>query len=187
MGALTEKTALIFGASGITGHPIARLCLSYPTPTSFRRVIGLTARSLAIAEAGFPADPRLELYSGLDLSNGEESTRTFLQGIEGIGEVTNVYFAGESRLPGARRQGNKSKERSDRDCLYHCGERGGELTRKPAYVHLGWGAADSASRAKENVSLVINAITALEVVCPNLEFFTFATGGKVRQSFPEHI
>lgn len=91
----TGKTALIFGASGITGHPIARLCLSYPTSTTFSRVIGLNARPLTIAEAGLPADTRLELYSGLDLSKDEESTRKFLEGIEGIGKVTNVYFAGE--------------------------------------------------------------------------------------------
>jgi hypothetical protein len=48
-----------------------------------------------------------------------------------------------------------------------------------AYVHRGWGDEGSEERIKENVDFIINAVTAVEAVCPNLQFWTFPTGGKV--------
>jgi hypothetical protein len=48
-----------------------------------------------------------------------------------------------------------------------------------AYVHRGWGEEDAEARKKENVDFIINAVRAVEAVCPNLEFWTFPTGGKV--------
>ncbi|KAN0096263.1 hypothetical protein V8E51_015068 [Hyaloscypha variabilis] len=48
-----------------------------------------------------------------------------------------------------------------------------------AYVHRGWGDEGSEERIKENVDFLINAIAAVEAVCPNLQFWTFPTGGKV--------
>ncbi|PMD36059.1 hypothetical protein L207DRAFT_587088 [Hyaloscypha variabilis F] len=48
-----------------------------------------------------------------------------------------------------------------------------------AYVHRGWGGEGSEERIKENVDFLINAIAAVEAVCPNLQFWTFPTGGKV--------
>ncbi|RDW77831.1 hypothetical protein BP6252_05884 [Coleophoma cylindrospora] len=47
-----------------------------------------------------------------------------------------------------------------------------------AYVHSGWGEEDSEKRKEQNTKFVVNAVAALEIVCPNMEFFTFATGGK---------
>jgi len=47
-----------------------------------------------------------------------------------------------------------------------------------AYVHRGWGNSDSESRTKENVEFIVNAVHAVEEVCPNLQFWTFPTGGK---------
>lgn len=49
-----------------------------------------------------------------------------------------------------------------------------------AYVHRGWGTEDSEKRAKENVDFIANAVAAVENVCPKLQFWTFPTGGKVR-------
>lgn len=87
--------ALIFGASGITGWAITNSALSYPTPTTFSRVIGLTSRPLSIKVAGLPFDPRLELYAGLDLGQDVRSIVTYLRSIERIEEITHVYFAGK--------------------------------------------------------------------------------------------
>ncbi|KAK4545423.1 hypothetical protein LTR36_002773 [Oleoguttula mirabilis] len=132
--------ALVFGASGITGWAIVNESLTYPTSTTFSRIIGLTSRPLTVQDAGLPQDPRLQLYAGLDLSKDIESTVAYLHAIPGIEHITHVYFA--------------------------------------AYVHLGWGASDSASRARENVKFLTSAVTAIETECPNLHFFTFPTGGK---------
>ncbi|KAG0645390.1 Short chain dehydrogenase sirQ [Hyphodiscus hymeniophilus] len=132
--------ALVFGASGITGWAITNSALSYPTPTTFSRVVGLTSRSLSINEAALPSDPRLELHAGLDLGQDVQSIVKYLSSIERIEEITHVYFA--------------------------------------AYVHRGWGDQDSASRKKENVDFIVNAVTAIETVCPGLQFWTYPSGGK---------
>jgi hypothetical protein len=46
-------------------------------------------------------------------------------------------------------------------------------------VHRGLGDEGSEERIKENVDFIVNAVTAVEAVCPNLQFWTFPTGGKV--------
>jgi len=86
--------ALVFGASGITGWAIANSALSYPTSTSFSRVVGLTSRPLTPESARFPPDPRLELNAGLDLSQDVSSIVAYLKTVENIKEITHVYFAG---------------------------------------------------------------------------------------------
>lgn len=48
-----------------------------------------------------------------------------------------------------------------------------------AYVHRGWGDKNSEEQVKENVDFIVNAVAAVEAVCPNLQFWTFPTGGKV--------
>jgi hypothetical protein len=140
----TDLQALVFGASGITGWAITNSALSYPTSSTFRRVVGLTSRPLSMEDSGFPRDPRLRLYSGLDLSQDAFSIAKYLKSTENINDITHVYFA--------------------------------------AYVHRGWGEEDSESRRKENVDFIVNAVAAVEQVCPKLEFWTFPTGGKVIKS-----
>lgn len=87
--------ALVFGASGITGWAITNSALSYPTPTTFSRVVGLTSRPLSLADSHFPFDPRLQLYSGLDLSQDAQSIAEYLRKVEDIADITHVYFAGK--------------------------------------------------------------------------------------------
>jgi hypothetical protein len=82
----TTYRALVFGASGITGWGIVQEALTYPTPTTFDKVIGLTNRPLTKAEALLPKDERLVLYSGINLSAGVEAVQASLSQIEGIGE-----------------------------------------------------------------------------------------------------
>jgi hypothetical protein len=86
--------ALVFGASGITGWAIAHTSLSYPTTTTFSRVIGLTNRPLSTKDSYLPPDPRLSLHSGVDLSGDENTISDSLSKINGVSEVTHVYFAG---------------------------------------------------------------------------------------------
>jgi len=86
--------ALVFGASGITGWAIANSALSYPTAKTFSRVIGLTSRPLSLKDSGLPLDPRLQLYSGLDLSQDAKTITEYLKKIENIDQITHVYFAG---------------------------------------------------------------------------------------------
>jgi hypothetical protein len=91
-GTSIPLTALVFGASGVTGHAIIKTLLSYPTPTTFSRVIGLTNRPLSSAIARLPEDERLELYSEINLLEREKSLLQ-LQHIPGIQQVTHVYYA----------------------------------------------------------------------------------------------
>jgi hypothetical protein len=91
----TTYRALVFGASGITGWSIVQEALTYPTPTTFDKVIGLTNRPLTKVEALLPEDERLVLYSGVDLSSGLYAVQASLSQIEGIGGVTHVYFGGK--------------------------------------------------------------------------------------------
>jgi hypothetical protein len=90
------NTALIFGASGITGWAVAKAALEYPTPTTFDKVIALTNRPLSKQDAYLPDDSRLALYSGIDLSSGVDKLVGDLKKIDGIEGVTHVYFTGES-------------------------------------------------------------------------------------------
>lgn len=88
-----ELQALVFGASGVTGWALTNAALSYPTATTFKRVVGLTNRPLSVEEAGLPPDPRLQLYPGLDLGKDSQSVTEYLSKIEDIGETTHIYFA----------------------------------------------------------------------------------------------
>jgi hypothetical protein len=92
---VTGLQALVFGASGITGWAITHSALSYPISTTFTRVVGLTSRPLSLKDSGFPSDPRLQLYSGLDLSQDAETITQYLKKIDRIDEITHVYFAGK--------------------------------------------------------------------------------------------
>ena len=50
-------------------------------------------------------------------------------------------------------------------------------------MHRGWGDEGSEERIKENVDFIVNAVAAVEAVCPNLKFWIFPTGGKVLRSY----
>ncbi|CZR63447.1 uncharacterized protein PAC_13344 [Phialocephala subalpina] len=84
--------ALVFGASGITGWAITNSALSYPTPTAFSRVVGFTSRPLSLKDLDFPSDPRLQLYSGLDLSQDADTITKYLKKIENIDQITHHTY-----------------------------------------------------------------------------------------------
>jgi hypothetical protein len=86
--------ALIFGASGISGWAITKAAISSKKPYNFDKVIALTNRPLSVKDSGLPADPRLVLRSGLDLTKGLEAVIDVLKQIQGIEKTTHVYFTG---------------------------------------------------------------------------------------------
>lgn len=90
-------TALVFGASGISGWAVMHNLLIYPSPNTFRRIIGLTNRPLSKAEGDFPDDDtRIELYSGIDLRQELEGVTTRLTNtVPMVEEVTHVYYCGK--------------------------------------------------------------------------------------------
>lgn len=93
----TGLQALVFGASGITGWAITNSALTYTSSSTFSRVVGLTSRPLSLETSGFPTDSRLQLHSGLDLSQDAETIRKYLRKIENVERITHVYFAGMKR------------------------------------------------------------------------------------------
>jgi hypothetical protein len=92
----TKNVALVFGASGISGWAVTKCALSYPTPTTFDRVIGLTNRPLPLEKSGLPDDPRLELHSGVNLRGSLNEVLSQLQEkVPHLEDVTHVYYLGK--------------------------------------------------------------------------------------------
>ncbi|KAL6408614.1 hypothetical protein AUP68_07558 [Ilyonectria robusta] len=86
-----ERVALILGSSGISGWGLLHECLSYPSTNTFSRVLGLSLRPITVEEARLPQDERLELHSGLDLTDKDQTLET-LRAIPGIEHVTHIYY-----------------------------------------------------------------------------------------------
>ncbi|PLB44203.1 hypothetical protein P170DRAFT_416668 [Aspergillus steynii IBT 23096] len=87
-----NNVALVFGASGISGWAATKNLLTYPTPTTFSRVVGLTNRPKTVEESGLPQDPRLELYSGIDLRSSFENVVAQMQKIPNLDQITHIYY-----------------------------------------------------------------------------------------------
>jgi hypothetical protein len=94
---MEDHVALVFGASGISGWAVMQNLLTYPSPTTFGRIIGLTNRPLSKAESNLPEDDkRVELYSGIDLRQELEEVKKRLSNtIPRLEEVTHVYYCGK--------------------------------------------------------------------------------------------
>lgn len=100
MGPTKENVALVFGASGISGWAVTKNLLTYPTSTTFSRIIGLTNRPMSLEEGGLPSDDkRLELYHGVNLREELgavlEQMKTTIPRVE---EVTHVYYLAYSNV-----------------------------------------------------------------------------------------
>lgn len=90
-------TALVFGASGISGWAVMQNLLSYPSPDTFRRIVGLTNRPMSKADGNFAEDDkRIELYSGFDLRQELGGVKTQLTNtVPRLQELTHVYYCGK--------------------------------------------------------------------------------------------
>jgi hypothetical protein len=89
------KSALVFGASGVTGWSFVNEILNdYPKKGVWDKVHALTNRPLVQKESFWPNDPRLNIVSGVDLLKGsQKDLEQELKGkIDGIDKVTHVYF-----------------------------------------------------------------------------------------------
>ncbi|KAH8651832.1 hypothetical protein BGZ60DRAFT_436413 [Tricladium varicosporioides] len=89
-----SKSALIFGASGVTGWAFVNEILNdYPKKGIWGKVHALTNRPLKQSDSLWTNDPRLNIVSGIDLLKGtQENLEAALGVIEGIKEVTHVYY-----------------------------------------------------------------------------------------------
>ena len=90
-----SKSALVFGASGVTGWSFPNEILNdYPKKGVWGKVHALTNRPLSQKQSLWPEDPRLNIVSGIDLLKGtqEELEATIKEKIEGIEDVTHVFY-----------------------------------------------------------------------------------------------
>lgn len=90
-----SKSALVFGASGVTGWSFVNEILNdYPAENVWKRVHALTNRPLSQEQSQWPSDPRLNIVSGIDLLEGtqEELESTLKERIPDVSEVTHVYY-----------------------------------------------------------------------------------------------
>ncbi|PSN65021.1 hypothetical protein BS50DRAFT_575132 [Corynespora cassiicola Philippines] len=90
-----SKTALVFGASGVTGWSFINEILNdYPQPNIWKRVHALTNRPLSLQQSQWPNDPRLNIVSGIDLLKGsqEELEAEIKSKVDHVEEITHVYY-----------------------------------------------------------------------------------------------
>ncbi|KAE8867373.1 hypothetical protein PTNB73_05467 [Pyrenophora teres f. teres] len=90
-----SKSALVFGASGVTGWSFINEILSdYPAKKVWKRAHALSNRPLSLSQSQWPEDPRLNMVSGIDLLGYDQETveKEMQQKIPDISEVTHVYY-----------------------------------------------------------------------------------------------
>jgi hypothetical protein len=93
-----SKTALVFGASGVTGWATVNEILNdYPKKGIWKKVHALTNRPLSKELSQWPDDSRLDIVSGIDLLQGsqKELEQTIKDKIPDIGNVTHVIYLGK--------------------------------------------------------------------------------------------
>jgi len=91
-----SKSALIFGASGVTGWAFVNEMLNdYPKKQIWTKVHALTNRPLKAEDSLWPKDDRLNIVSGIDLLKGsQDDLERELRNIDAIEKVTHVYYLG---------------------------------------------------------------------------------------------
>ncbi|KAI0028559.1 hypothetical protein K488DRAFT_89633 [Vararia minispora EC-137] len=91
-GTMTQRVALVFGASGVSGWAMTRELLLYPSQKTFTRIIALSNRPLS-HDVFLLDDPRLELVSGIDLTQPVDVVvRLLREKNRNIEQVTHVYW-----------------------------------------------------------------------------------------------
>ncbi|KAH7377329.1 hypothetical protein BKA66DRAFT_496475 [Pyrenochaeta sp. MPI-SDFR-AT-0127] len=90
-----SKSALVFGASGVTGWSFINEILNdYPKENTWKRAHALTNRPLSQEQSQWPNDSRLNIVSGIDLLANDQTSleKELKQKIHDIDEVTHVYY-----------------------------------------------------------------------------------------------
>jgi nucleoside-diphosphate-sugar epimerase len=95
-----SKSVLVFGASGVSGWAfVNELLHDYPRPGIWKRIHALTNRPLPPSSSLWPCSPKINLISGIDLLSGsQEDLEAELKIVDGIEEVTHVFYLGERAL-----------------------------------------------------------------------------------------
>lgn len=90
------KKALVFGASGVTGWSFVNELLNdYPKNGIWDAVVAMTNRPLKQKDSLWPADPRLQIVSGVNLLDTQQSIeRALKDSVKGIDQITHVYYLG---------------------------------------------------------------------------------------------
>lgn len=158
--------ALIFGASGISGWALLNEITSYPTPTTFAKITGLSNRPLTLEQAYLPQDPRLNLINGIDLTKSvDEVVGMLKEKVEDAQTISHVFFTGILRP-------------HDQWLLQV------KADPHPAYIQED----NFESLRKVNTALLDTAIRAIEQVSPALKMVVLQTGGKgYGLEFPDKV
>lgn len=96
---MTGKTAVVFGASGVSGWSLVNEILhDYPAKGTWDEVYALTNRPLSKEASFWPDDARLNIVSGIDLLKGsqEDLEAELKQKLQHVDRVTHVYYLGTS-------------------------------------------------------------------------------------------
>lgn len=88
---------LVLGASGVSGWAVMHQALSYPTPTTFEKITGMTNRPMTKEKALLPAsEKRIRLVSGIDFTRPVDEVKDLLkEKVTDIDTVTHVIYTGK--------------------------------------------------------------------------------------------
>ncbi|KAI1500240.1 hypothetical protein F5X99DRAFT_386906 [Biscogniauxia marginata] len=89
------KTALVFGASGISGWAFVNEILhDYPKKGIWGKAHALTNRPLPRESSYWPDDPRLNIVSGIDILGGSQDDleKAIKEKIPDVNQVTHVFY-----------------------------------------------------------------------------------------------
>ncbi|KZV91745.1 hypothetical protein EXIGLDRAFT_675760 [Exidia glandulosa HHB12029] len=95
---MSEKHALVFGASGLAGWAVVdQLLRDYPSAGTFKSVTALVNRPLSVKDSHWPIGDlksELHLVSGVNLLEGtvQEFGEKLKSKVPGISHVTHVYY-----------------------------------------------------------------------------------------------
>lgn len=94
MDRMGGKRAIIFGASGVSGWSFVNEILhDYPRSGIWDGVVALTIRPLKHEDALWPKDPRLQIVSGINLLDDQDTIETKLsENVQHIDQTTHVYY-----------------------------------------------------------------------------------------------
>lgn len=160
---MPENHALVFGASGVSGWGIMHELVSYPTPTTWTSITGLTNRQLSPAEAHLPDDLRITLASGIDLTKpASEIAQLLKEKVKNIDKITHVFFTAYIHV----------NERTFALIKEH--GLGGGIKEPPQDHSTDW----HQLVREANTAIVENATGSLNEVAKNMKFFVMQTGGK---------
>ncbi|EME77270.1 uncharacterized protein MYCFIDRAFT_42194 [Pseudocercospora fijiensis CIRAD86] len=98
---MSGKRAIVFGASGVTGWSfINEILHDYPQAAVWEGVVAMTNRPLEQEDSLWPADPRLQIVSGVNLLDSQETVEAKLKDyVQHVEEITHVFYLAYKASP----------------------------------------------------------------------------------------